>query len=248
MLIATFMSIPILTACSIRQKDELECGLSDGSKFILTSEYDWYPLAMFMRSAAERARQDYWRITYLDNRKSIKTAAPVAIAYSGSKFIDQLRSTCLQVGKKNKTPITKMIFMGTNSKWLPKTTIPPENIIPYVPQDRNPSIQAALQKSNFRGTTFNLSFTIPKDGRLFHEQPLYRTGGGGYYGKQIIEGVYQSVSIDEGLTWSSPIITTNAEIFEMGKSWLDQCFIARPIKINGTRIEPDFPASCQPIE
>jgi hypothetical protein len=44
-----------------------------------------------------------------------------------------------------------------------------------------------------------------------------------------------------GKTWSDPIITTDAEIFELGKPILEQSFIARPIKINGKKVEAKFP-------
>ena len=54
------------------------------------------------------------------------------------------------------------------------------------------------------------------------------------------------VSTDNGKTWSDPVITTDALIFQMGKRWIDQCFVARPIEFNGDKIAPDFPEPCPP--
>jgi hypothetical protein len=58
----------------------------------------------------------------------------------------------------------------------------------------------------------------------------------------LIEGVIKIVSTNHGKTWGDPIITTkDAEIFELGKTIKEQSFIARPIKINGKRIDVKFP-------
>ena len=81
--------------------------------------------------------------------------------------------------------------------------------------------------------------------RLIYEQPLSKQSGGYYYNKTF-DGVYQSFSADNGKTWSDPVITTDALIFQMGKRWIDQCFVARPIEFNGDKIVPDFPEPCPP--
>lgn len=53
--------------------------------------------------------------------------------------------------------------------------------------------------------------------------------------------VFKYVSPDGGMTWHDPVIAADAEIFELGRSVHDQSFIARPIRINGKAVQPDFP-------
>ena len=83
------------------------------------------------------------------------------------------------------------------------------------------------------------------DLRLVYEQPLSRSDRGYIY-EMRFDGVYQAFSADNGKTWSDPVITTDALIFQMGKRWIDQCFVARPIEFNGDKIVPDFPEPCPP--
>ena len=52
-----------------------------------------------------------------------------------------------------------------------------------------------------------------------------------------ILAVYQSTSPDKGKTWNQPVITTKAEIFELGKSMEEQSFVAKPIRINGKSVK-----------
>jgi hypothetical protein len=52
-----------------------------------------------------------------------------------------------------------------------------------------------------------------------------------------IQAVYQSVSVDGGKTWSAPIITAKARIFELGKSMNQQSFIAKPYTSNGKKFQ-----------
>jgi len=78
---------------------------------------------------------------------------------------------------------------------------------------------------------------------LFYEIALstYKDENGNSLPNGKIVAVYQSTSTDEGKTWSDPIITKDAKIYELGKSTLEQSFIARPISINGKKIEAHFP-------
>jgi hypothetical protein len=57
-----------------------------------------------------------------------------------------------------------------------------------------------------------------------------------------IVAVHQHVSVDGGKTWKKPVMTTHAEIYEVGKPLRDQCFIARPKSFNGKKYHPTFPA------
>jgi hypothetical protein len=53
----TLMSLSIIAQAQIPREDVLECGLSDGSKFILKAKYEWNPLHRILRHTAERINQ-----------------------------------------------------------------------------------------------------------------------------------------------------------------------------------------------
>jgi hypothetical protein len=76
---------------------------------------------------------------------------------------------------------------------------------------------------------------IKDNGEFISEQPLYDSK------IEKVEAVYRSISHDQGQTWLPGEVTKNTEIFELGKSLLEQCFIARPIAMNGKKIDSKFP-------
>ena len=91
---------------------------------------------------------------------------------------------------------------------------------------------AKIKDKVYAEITFETKNDICEDSPLFSKCP--------------ITAVYQSISTDDGKTWADPIITKEAKIYELGKSILEQSFIARPISINGKKIEAHFPS--QPSE
>ena len=246
LLIAGFLTVPILTACSIRKKDEIECGLPDGGKFILTAEYDWVPIARFIPHAAERVNKKPWSIAYKKDSESAPSEAPATVTYTGLNP-RILRGVCASVGKKDGIPIAWLSFLQSDGKWFPRGIIPDEKLTLHY-YNNMPKKEKVLEKIKIvgaRSAIHQFSLIMPDGDILIHEQALSKDDRGFHY-DHVFVGVYQSFSMDGGKTWSEPIVTANARIFEMGKSQVDQCFVARPIKINGTRIDPDFPASCQP--
>lgn len=71
------------TACGVPREDVLECGLPDGSKFVLKSKYDWDPVAALIPAdvQTEKNRTDY-AVWYVSNNGSVKKSL-VSIEYSG---------------------------------------------------------------------------------------------------------------------------------------------------------------------
>lgn len=79
------------------------------------------------------------------------------------------------------------------------------------------------------------TFVTPLRGAYVYEHPLWGVPARAD-GTHNIMAVYQSISTDAGKTWSEPIVTTHAEIFELGKSMEEQSFVAKPIRINGRSV------------
>lgn len=74
-------------------------------------------------------------------------------------------------------------------------------------------------------------FIRPQDAQLIFEKPLSRKIGMLY--TIPFDAVYQAFSNDNGRTWTEGRVTSDAVIFEMGRSWSAQSFTARPLRLNG---------------
>jgi len=74
----------------------------------------------------------------------------------------------------------------------------------------------------------DFSFIVPVGDGLVNEQPISDRRD-----QYIIKAVYQSTSKDGGKTWSAPIITPHAYIFELGRKIEDQSFVGRPLSFEG---------------
>lgn len=240
LLLVTFVALP-----GIPREDVLECGLPDGSKFVLRAKYKWQPLSI-IAPIRKREHQENWGADYIANSSAPASHVPTSIDFSNT-FDQTLREACAEVGKRDGVPLVAYSYLQANGEWFPVITdaLWKKLAVPYVPSKRSEPLKSALEKAGMAGTTFMFSLVMPRHGHLIYEQPLSKYSDVYYY-DQVFEGVYQSISSDGGKTWSEPVITTKAKIFEMGKPWLDQCFVARPIKLNGKKIEPDFPAPCPP--
>ena len=233
----------ILLFPSIHRSDVLVCGFPDGSRFILTSDYDWYPTAKLFRSAAEEMNRSWWGIKYKD-AKGQRSNPSAAVNYVG---IDEkaLRGACAKAGGiRNGLTMVGFSYLQSNGEWLSKKDFPWEQMdIPSADKDMR---ESKFGKAGFFDAPHLFGLILPlRSDRLVLEQPLFRSDRGYLYDKTF-DGVYQSFSSDNGKTWSDPVITTDALIFQMGKRWIDQCFVARPIEFNGQTLKPDFPEPCPP--
>lgn len=107
-----------------------------------------------------------------------------------------------------------------------------------------PKISTELRSKNLT-PIYESYFSATKDGYIF-EQALTnsdeRCNSRHITDEQCkIITVVRSELRKDSQTWSDPVITTDAKIFELGKTIYQQSFIARPISINGKKIEANFP-------
>ncbi len=237
---ALLLVIPLFP--SIHRSDVLVCGFPDGSRFILTSEYDWYPTAKLFRSAAEKMNRKGWAIEY-KNPKGLWSKPPASVSYAGID-IKELRGVCAEAGGvRNGVAMVGYSYLQPSGQWLSLKGFPWEQV--RIP-DAKDMRESKFGKTGFLGAPLLFALIMPlNDGKLVFEHPLSRSDRG-YIHEMRFDGVYQSFSVDNGKTWSDPVITTDALIFQMDKRWIDQCFVARPIEFNGDKIAPDFPEPCPP--
>lgn len=224
-------------SAQIPREDVLECGLPDGSKFVLKSKYKWYPQARLMRGdAAERLNQEPFHAEF----KS-KTLGTVKIrgAFGYTSLDDEANaeSTCAIFGIVNGIP-----YVGSTTLMLPneKSFIEiefDERFQLFSARKENPEpIRSLLEKLDVYPSYG--AITVIKN-KMVSEQALMRLKD------KLIITVFKSVSDDGGKTWGNPIVTTDAEIFVLGRTIQEQSFIARPVSVNGKKIETHFQSSLE---
>jgi hypothetical protein len=234
-----------LPACAqISRKDVLVCGFPDGARFILTSKYT-YSLFSLVAPVREHEHREGWKVFYSSSSGNTRLEAPTGFVYSNSR-LSSLQEICMELGKRNDIVLVNVSYLLDNNQWFLGGSVIGKLIVPYVPFERHEKLKSELERFRLPRTTYEYAFIMPlKNGYLAYEQPLSEKVGNGYHDR-IFDGVYQSFSTDNGKTWSDPVITTDALIFQMSKRWIDQCFVARPIEFNGDKIAPDFPEPCPP--
>ncbi len=144
-------------------------------------------------------------------------------------------------------PIAAFTYKQMNSQWFHLVDFPWSKLLVDVgstPDILSPAMQKIMRDAGIKRSVYNFGYILPIGDRMLFEQPLFNESLRKVINSVIsydivFAAVYQSFSTDNGKTWSDPIVTTDAKIFEIGKSWLEQSFIARPISLNGKPIEAD---------
>jgi hypothetical protein len=231
------------TACAIPRSDVLECGLYDGSKFILTSKYEWSPLnKLNPHNSSGRERQENYRVALHKRGDFLIKNVPVSINYTEIINISSLEQACSEVGVINGVFVTNSSYLSKNDSWFDRELIPEKLYLRSSSKEQTFNVRQTLDVLN-AFPQFQYALVLPIKNRLFYEVALstYKDENGNSLPNGKIVAVYQSISTDDGKTWADPIITKDAKIYELGKSILEQSFIARPISINGKKIEAHFP-------
>ncbi|MRX11720.1 hypothetical protein GJ697_28215 [Pseudoduganella sp. FT25W] len=96
------------------QADVVECGLPDGSKLILRSKYDRFPLPIPTgRHGSLISKRESWMATYRDGQGR-KSKVPGATEYSGQLLLD---IACADYGMKHGVPMAKYTFRRADGSW-----------------------------------------------------------------------------------------------------------------------------------
>jgi hypothetical protein len=240
-------SLMSATAYAISREDVLTCGLPDGNSFILRSKYEWSMIPLPTLHSSRETKRQSWGAEYIDS-SGRKSQVPASVGYSGKTSPQQLDAVCAHFGMIRGTPLAPFTFPMKNGRWYPLDNFPWKQLtvdfrvdlypLPGVnskPNRLSAAQRAEMDKAGIHGSTYLFAYIYSEGDRLVYEQPLHRSNTG-YQFEKTFDAVYQAFSTDAGKTWSNPIVSTDARIFELGKSWLQQSFIARPTKINGKRL------------
>ncbi len=210
---------------NVPREDVLVCKLQSNEIYVLKSKYDWSPLANFIPAdVADRLNQKPWSIWM--KRKQDWLLKPL----NAGIFLDRYDRECLQLGIKDGVPLVRDGFF-LNDKWffIKKGQIEAQSF-----HEHQPALSREMEKMNLvQMRDFGLTF--PGKGRLVYEIAFGKVVRKNYIP---VMAVVQSVSLDNGKTWSNPIITKRSEIYKIGASELQQPFLAKPYSLNGERVIP----------
>lgn len=206
-------------AGQIKRAYKSECGLKDGSKFLMRAPYTYYPLAI----GHHGSRTDSvggWEVYYQGSCGG-KSKSPATI-----QFADQDQADCSKVGKIDGIPVVSNSYLRPDGVWLSPEIIPGKFSISQTSSEQPPHLRARLAQLRAHPTGFH-AFVVPRKGRLIYEMALTSFEDKSPDGK--IVAVYQAISSDQGAHWSEPVITAEAKIYELGKSEKSQSFAAFPL-------------------
>lgn len=234
--VLTLLACTSMSASAIRREDVLECGLPEGGKFILVAKYDWEPLARIIPAdVAERLNQEPFSV-YFQPKRSLRKLAIESMSVAHKSLAEYAMSAqiCQRFGEKNGVPYAgTSYFLPAKSTKFVGTRFDRKLVLSDVPQ-RNPEhIRLAMKDMHAYPAVGAISVI---NGHLVSERAVMDVKGA-------VVSVFRSESHDNGESWRDPTITSRAEIFEIGKRIEQQTFIARPIRINGKKVKPDFPSA-----
>jgi hypothetical protein len=217
------------SASAITREDVLECGLPDGSKFVLRSKYErmLLPLPVGRHGSRDSNRRG-WIASYQD-KAGKEMPVPGMVQYGGEAT---LSTACSYFGMKNGAPLANFSFRRGDGSWLPWEQFPMAQLDVEVNGENSETSQRVLRQAGIRATTFHFGLIYPEGQRLIYEKPLYRARDV-YDARLPMDAVFQAWSSDGGATWSEGKVTTEARIFEIGRTWLGQSFLAHPLRLNG---------------
>jgi hypothetical protein len=227
--LAALMGLAAGETSAITRHDVLECGLSDGSKFLLRSEYEWMALPLPVgRHGSRESKRRGWVPSYKD-KSGKEVRVPGMVEYGGEAA---LAIACSYFGMKQGVPLAHFSFRRTDGGWLAREQFPMARLDIKVDADNTETLQRALQQAGIKGTAFHFGLIYAEGQRLIYEKPLYRVTDVDD-ARSPIDAVFQAVSDDGGVNWSEGRVTTEARIFELGRAWGAQSFLARPLLLNG---------------
>jgi hypothetical protein len=222
------LGIPDVTR-AIGREDVLVCRLSDGSKFVLRSEYNWNPVPLPVYHHSRESKRTGWGFTYVDRNGRHSNLNGSANFYGTNTL--ELEHACANVGMKSGVPLAPFTFRREDGSWDPISSFPMAELN-VEPSQGSEETRRRMEHNGIQWAAYNYGLILAQGRRLIYEKPLYRSKQGTEYTIPFA-AVLQSISEDAGKTWSAPIVTEDAHIFDIGKPWIEQSFRARPVSLNG---------------
>lgn len=204
-------------------EDVLICELASGDKFLLRATSMFSNNARYTPGhAAERINQAPYTAEFIKKGVSTSSIAPTWIPYKGkSKHVHE--NACGRVGVYNGIPLVPFSYLMANGRWFNIELIPEKLYLSPALKYQPPEIRQKLEELNI-SPDLRYAFVIPTQHELVYEAPLFRIIGE----REVVTHVYKAFSVDQGKNWTNPIITDQSNLFDIGRSRLEQRFIARP--------------------
>jgi hypothetical protein len=238
------LSTPPAGAQSISRSDELVCIFTNGLKATIVQYYDWKFLAAMIPADVTTKEYTYRRIRLRD-AKGKKSAW---LELSGDSGIGH------EFNFVNAQPICANLIFGNlnlrsgdlddldkDLKWITQSIKVPDKLrLSKTRKEQTPEIRSELVRLQLSP---DLRLTASFGKILVSEQAFFDISPQGSRKDEYltITAVYQSESLDDGATWSDPIITKDAKIFQLGKSIFAQPFVGIPYSFNGKRFTEKRP-------
>ncbi len=251
--VLVLLSLVVLSqaACGITipREEVLECGLPDGSKFVLRAKYDWDPLAQLIPAdITERYNEQNFKVSFYGIKKFRRSIDIPIEAIEHTRLGDSgtAKGLCLEFALIRGNAVVYQYIILSNDYAIKEIKADTLKGISITASENSPTVQSKLVAHKLE-PLYGTSFFGYINGRYVHEQGLAEAGqkcdSRAANEKQcLIVAVSRNISTDNGRTWIGPIITNKAEIFELGKSLREQSFVARPLRVNGknfARIEQE---------
>lgn len=218
-------------AHAVTREDVLKCAVSEQGLFILRSKYEFNltPLPLYHHSRVRN--QGRWHISF-QNANGEVSEVPGGIDYNGQARW-ALDLACAHVGVNQGRPVAPFTFMKDDGAWSSIENFPWLKLdVNLLVMENLSTEQKILLQAGITAAASHFGMILPMSGALVYEKPLYRDKK-----MRTIDAVLQSQSHDNGETWSMPIVTEKASVFEIGKGWTEQSFRARPVSLNGKPVQ-----------
>lgn len=220
-------------AQAVAKKDVLICAVPDGSKFILQSHYDWSPVPLPVYHHSRESGRTGWGFTYQDRQGQLSELDGSA-SYN-NKTKSALEHACANVGMKFGMPLAPFTFQREDGSWNATANFPMKDLDVH-PSQGSEETRRRMEQAGIVLAEYHFGLILKQGQRLTFEKQLYRSKEGEMYTLPVA-AVLQAISEDGGKTWSEPIVTEDAQIFDIGKGWIEQRFRARPVSLNGKPLQ-----------
>lgn len=225
-----FFSVTVTgNALAVERTETVECELANGDHFILRAKHQWYPVAIFVRHAEGKSKQEQFKVYY-------RARATQELVYTGADLEHQylymaskLEELCASLGLYENQPGTGESLRMPEEKrfWVVARTGVEEG------GSSNPgSLVSKLKQRGLTRSTSTRALAI-KSNRLVREIPLLGVDATdcfdtGKTGDCIVQAVVREVSTDRGENWQQAGIETSSFFYAVGTALSRQPGIARP--------------------
>lgn len=240
--LSSLVAVPIFGQ-TIPRSYELQCSFNDDSKLLLKQHYTWNALAAMLPADVTTTEYTNYQVRFI-NKNGKKSDWLKNSGSFGSGIPNDLIGA--QMVCSNVSIIDNRVFYGINyldekMQWKESPSTWPSAFYLKIPAAEQP--EAVRDQLNNRQLSPSSVESIVFGKRVIYEQSLVDMSPQGKRkdGNLNITAVYQSESSDEGKTWTAPIITTDAKIFELGKSLDAQSFVGLPYSFNGKKFNAQRP-------